>query len=57
MGYHFWEIDRWYEGVMGKQLTPHTTDLQVQVEGCCCTVYFRQQKLLPIMSLFTQVYV
>ena len=51
MGYHFWEIDQWYKGVMGEQLTPHTSDLQVQVEGCCCTAYLDKKIVAYNVSL------
>ena len=55
MGYHFWEIDQWYEGVMGEQLTPHTSDLRVKVEGCCCTVYLDKTIIAYNVSLHSGV--
>ena len=37
---------------MGKQLkTPHTSDLQVQVKGCCCTVYLDKKIVAYNVSL------
>ena len=53
MVYHFWEIDKCYIGVMGEQLTPHTSDLQV--EGCCCTVYLDKTIIAYNVSLHSGV--
>ena len=40
---------------MGDQLTPHTLDLQVQVEGCCCTVYEGEKIVAYNVSLHSGV--
>ena len=40
---------------MGQQLTPHTSDLQDQVEGCCCTAYLDKKIVAYNVSLHSGV--